>query len=109
MKKLIGLALISMVLVLITLIAQAQSEERDPVGITPTLEDVEKANMKRPYSPYAGRHFPTQPSFYYARVLEIPTPRWVVYDAKRFGVKLADKVWKTLQERAYTSPIWYTP
>jgi hypothetical protein len=50
-----------------------------------------------------------QSAFYYARVLEIPTPRWVVYDAKRFGVELGDEVWKTLQERAYTSPIWYTP
>jgi hypothetical protein len=48
-------------------------------------------------------------AFYYARVIEIPTPRWVVYDAKRYGVKLGDEVWKTLQERAYTSPIWYTP
>ncbi len=52
---------------------------------------------------------PDQRAFYYARVLEIPTPRWVLYDAKRFGVTLGDEVWKTLQERAYTSPIWYTP
>jgi hypothetical protein len=52
---------------------------------------------------------PDVKAFYYARVLEIPTPRWVVYDAKRFGVTLGDEVWKTLQERAYTSPIWYTP
>jgi hypothetical protein len=52
---------------------------------------------------------PTQSAFYYARVLEIPTPRWVVYDAVRYGVELGDEVWKTLQERAYTSPIWYTP
>jgi hypothetical protein len=52
---------------------------------------------------------PDQSAFYYARVIEIPTPRWVVYDAKRYGVKLGDEVWKTLQERAYTSPIWYTP
>jgi hypothetical protein len=48
-------------------------------------------------------------SFYYARVLEIPTPRWVLYDAKRYGIELGEEVWKTLQERAYTSPIWYTP
>ena len=52
---------------------------------------------------------PDQRAFYYARVLEIPTPRWVVYDAKRYGIELGDEVWKTLQERAYTSPIWYTP
>ena len=52
---------------------------------------------------------PSVKAFYYARVLEIPTPRWVVYDAVRYGVTLGDEVWKTLQERAYTSPIWYAP
>lgn len=52
---------------------------------------------------------PGVPAFYYVRVMEIPTPRWTVYDAKRFGVKLDKKVWLTLQERAYTSPIWYNP
>jgi hypothetical protein len=52
---------------------------------------------------------PDQRAFYYARVMEIPTPRWVLYDAKRYGIELGDEVWKTLQERAYTSPIWYTP
>jgi hypothetical protein len=52
---------------------------------------------------------PSMKAFYYARVIKIPTPRWVVYDAKRFGIKLGDEVWKTLQERGYTSPIWYTP
>ena len=52
---------------------------------------------------------PQQSAFYYARVIEIPTPRWVVYDAKRYGVKLDPEVWTTLQERAYTSPIWYKP
>ncbi len=48
-------------------------------------------------------------AFYYARVLEIPTPRWTAYDAKRFGVKPLPGTTMTLQERAYTSPIWYTP
>jgi hypothetical protein len=51
----------------------------------------------------------TQRAFYYARVLEIPTPRWTAYDAKRFGVKPLPGTPMTLQERAYTSPIWYTP
>ncbi|UCG80891.1 MAG: DUF3604 domain-containing protein [Desulfobacterales bacterium] len=52
---------------------------------------------------------PKERAFYYARVIEIPTPRWTAYDAKRFGVKMADEVPMTTQERAYTSPIWYTP
>ncbi len=50
-----------------------------------------------------------QRAFYYARVLEIPTPRWTAYDVKRFGVQPLPGTAMTLQERAYTSPIWYTP
>jgi hypothetical protein len=50
-----------------------------------------------------------QSAFYYARVLEIPTPRWVVYDAFRFGVEIPEEAQTSHQERAYTSPIWYTP
>jgi hypothetical protein len=52
---------------------------------------------------------PKQPAFYYARVLEIPTPRWIVYDAFRFGTEIPEGAETTHQERAYTSPIWYTP
>jgi hypothetical protein len=48
-------------------------------------------------------------AFYYARVIEIPTPRWTAYDAKRFGVKPPPGTRMTVTERAYTSPIWYTP
>ena len=52
---------------------------------------------------------PSLRAFYYARVIEIPTPRWTAYDAKKFGVPMPKEVPKTTQERAYTSPIWYTP
>ena len=48
-------------------------------------------------------------AFYYVRVLEIPTPRWTAYDAKRYELTLPPNVLMFLQERAYTSPIWYTP
>jgi hypothetical protein len=50
-----------------------------------------------------------QSAFYYARVIEIPTPRWTAYEAQRFGVDMPDNVPMVTQERAYTSPIWYTP
>lgn len=52
---------------------------------------------------------PSERAFYYVRVLEIPTPRWTTIDAKVFGVKRPDDVPASIQERAYTSPIWYTP
>jgi hypothetical protein len=52
---------------------------------------------------------PSVRSFYYARVIEIPTPRWTAYDAKYYGVQLGSEIPMTTQERAYTSPIWYTP
>jgi hypothetical protein len=47
-------------------------------------------------------------AFYYVRVLEIPTPRWTLYDKVRFGVEMDKEVPMTSQQRAYTSPIWYT-
>ncbi len=50
---------------------------------------------------------PGQQAFYYARVIEIPTPRWTAYDALRFGLKLPPEVPLKQQERAWTSPIWY--
>ncbi|WP_037314928.1 DUF3604 domain-containing protein [Ruegeria halocynthiae] len=52
---------------------------------------------------------PAQRAFYYARVLEIPTPRWVLYDKVRYGTDLPEEAQLTHQERAYSSPIWYTP
>ena len=52
---------------------------------------------------------PALQAFYYARVLQIPTPRWSTYDASKLGVLPPSDVSAAIQERAWTSPIWYTP
>lgn len=52
---------------------------------------------------------PKQRAFYYVRVIEIPTPRWTTYDAKFFSTKIPKGAPTSIQDRAYTSPIWYTP
>lgn len=52
---------------------------------------------------------PSESAFYYARVIEIPTPRWTLYDKVRFDLQLPDTTPLTLQERAYGSPVWYKP
>jgi len=51
----------------------------------------------------------SESAFYYARVIEIPTPRWTAYDAVKFGADMPEDTPMTTQERAYTSPIWHTP
>jgi hypothetical protein len=50
-----------------------------------------------------------QYAFYYVRVLEIPTPRWSTYDAAKLGTDVPGGLPVSIQERAYTSPIWYQP
>ena len=52
---------------------------------------------------------PSQPAVYYVRVLEIPTPRWTTYDSVNSGLPTPEGTPATLQERAWSSPIWYTP
>jgi hypothetical protein len=52
---------------------------------------------------------PQQDAFYYTRVIEIPTPRWVVYDKVRLGAEIPEAAKLIHQERAYSSPIWYSP
>jgi hypothetical protein len=86
---------------------------KQPVGNT---VDVEKASFTNSIGDavqaarWTDPDFdPKQPAFYYVRVLEIPTPRWTTYDAAFFGIPRPDNVPATIQDRAYTSPIWYTP
>jgi hypothetical protein len=52
---------------------------------------------------------PNVRAFYYVRAMEIPTPNWTTYDAKVFGIEMPKDIPASMQERAYTSPIWYTP
>jgi GT2 family glycosyltransferase len=86
---------------------------RDTVGSTVDLDNATYTNTIGD-AVLAGHwqdpHFdPAESAFYYVRVLEIPTPRWTTYDAAFFGIKRPDNVPATVQDRAYTSPIWYTP
>ena len=84
-----------------------------PVGNTVNVENASYTNAIG--APYLQTFWkdpdfsPEQRAFYYVRVVEIPTPRWTTYDAKFFKLNRPDDVPATIQERAYTSPIWYTP
>ena len=84
-----------------------------PVGDTTDIEDASYSNTIG--DPLLTAHWvdpdfdPEQRAFYYVRILEIPKPRWVAYDQTRFGISMPDDIPKTVQDRAYTSPIWYTP
>jgi hypothetical protein len=83
------------------------------VGNTVDIPDASYTNTIG--SPMLAAHWsdpefdPSQKAFYYVRVIEIPTPRWTAFDAKFFGVEMPEGTTMQLQDRAYTSPIWYTP
>jgi hypothetical protein len=86
---------------------------KTPVGNTVNVKEATYTNAIG--SPYLTAFWndpdfdPNQKAFYYVRVIEIPTPRWTTYDAKVFGVKIPEGAPTSIQDRAYTSPIWYTP
>ncbi len=86
---------------------------RTPVGNTVDLEAASWTNTigaSELAAVWTDPDFdPNEKAFYYARVLEIPTPRWVVYDKVRLGAEIPEEAELIGQERAYTSPIWYTP
>jgi hypothetical protein len=86
---------------------------RTPVGNTVDLEAANWTNTigaPELAAVWTDPEFdPKQSAFYYARVIEIPTPRWVLYDKVRFGAEPAKDAKLVGQERAYTSPIWYNP
>jgi hypothetical protein len=84
-----------------------------PVGSTVNVADATYTNNIG--EPLLAAHWvdpdfdPDLKAFYYVRVIEIPTPRWPAYDAKFFGVEMPEGTVMQLQDRAYTSPVWYTP
>ena len=86
---------------------------REPVGNTVDVADASYTNSIG--EPVLTAHWvdpdfdPSLRAFYYVRVIEIPTPRWTAYDAKFFDVEMPAEAAMTVQDRAYTSPIWYTP
>jgi hypothetical protein len=86
---------------------------KTPVGSTVDVANASYTNTIG--DPYLTAYWkdpdfdPNQRAFYYVRVIEIPKPRWTAYDAKFFGLKMSDGVRVTVQDRAYTSPIWYSP
>ena len=90
-----------------------QTGKAPPVGTTVNVSDASFTNaIGAPMlaAEWTDPDFdPAERAFYYARVIEIPTPRWTAYDARYFKVDLPDHIPTTVQDRAYTSPIWYTP
>jgi hypothetical protein len=91
----------------------AESGKLPPVGSTVNVSDASYNNSIGATSLSAvwkdPDFDPQEHAFYYLRVLEIPTPRWTAYDAKFWRLDLPDEIPMVIQDRAYTSPIWYTP
>jgi len=91
----------------------ADGRSREPVGNTVDVKNASYSNSIGAATLGAYWQDPdfdaAEDAFYYVRVMEIPTPRWTTIDAKVFGVPLPKGIPPSIQERAYTTPIWYTP
>ena len=91
----------------------AEGRCKTPVGSTVNIPDASYTNTigdAQLSTVWTDPNFDSkQRAFYYVRVIEIPTPRWTAYDQKFFKNKMPEKTVMVGQERAYTSPIWYTP
>ena len=91
----------------------AEGRCKTPVGNTVDIESANWTNTigaSELLTVWTDPDFdPQQKAFYYARVIEIPTPRWVLYVKVRFGAEIPKDAKLVHQERAYTSPIWYNP
>jgi len=91
----------------------ADGRSREPVGNTVDVKNASYTNSIGAATLGAYWQDPdfdaAEDAFYYVRVMEIPTPRWTTIDAKVFGVPLPKGIPPSIQERAYTTPIWYTP
>jgi hypothetical protein len=91
----------------------ADGRARTPVGTTVNIDKATFTNTIG--APVLAAHWrdphfdANERAFYYVRVLEIPTPRWTTYDAVHFGVPRPTRVPATVQDRAYTSAVWYSP
>ena len=89
-----------------------QTGKVPPVGDTVDIKDASYKNtigateLKKGWTD--PEFDPSQHAFYYARVIQIPTPRWTTYDAKKLGVPPLSSVPASVQERAWTSPIWFS-
>ena len=86
---------------------------KEVVGDTVDIQSATYANTIG--APMLAAHWqdpgfdPQQQAFYYVRVLEIPTPRWTTFDAAFYGIEVPSNVPATIQDRAYTTPVWYVP
>jgi hypothetical protein len=100
-------------------VAWSGDREKDPAGKLPPVGDTVDLSIPSWTNTIGAAELgtvwtdpdfdPVLRAFYYARVIEIPTPRWTAYDRVKFGIDLPPEIPLKTQERAYTSPIWYTP